>query len=278
MFRGRRLLIATKHGKEKVIAPILEKELGVKCFVDSGFNTDVFGTFTGEIDRINDPITTVRNKCLMAMELNNCDLAIASEGSFGSHPAIFFLPADDEKLFFIDKRNELEIIVNEISLETNFNGSDIFDERQLMGFAEAAKFPSHGLIIRKAKTDYSEIYKGILDWKTLSEAFNHFISTYGMAYVETDMRALYNPSRMKVIENATRTLVAKINSLCPECSTPGFGITSKRQGLPCSFCGSPTRSTLSYIYTCIKCTFSKVEMYPHNKTCEEPTYCDVCNP
>ena len=34
MFKGRNLLIATKHEKEKVIAPILEKELGVKCFVD----------------------------------------------------------------------------------------------------------------------------------------------------------------------------------------------------------------------------------------------------
>jgi len=29
MFKGRNLIIATKHSKEKVIAPIVEKELGV---------------------------------------------------------------------------------------------------------------------------------------------------------------------------------------------------------------------------------------------------------
>ena len=110
MFKGRKLLIATKHDKEKVIAPILEKELGVTCFVAENFDTDVLGTFTGEVERKDDPITTARNKCLMAMELNNCDLAIASEGSFGPHPAIFFVHADDEMLLFIDKKNDLEII------------------------------------------------------------------------------------------------------------------------------------------------------------------------
>lgn len=60
MFKGRNLLIATKHEKEKVIAPILEKELGVKCFVVTNLDTDEFGTFTGEIDRKDDPITTAK--------------------------------------------------------------------------------------------------------------------------------------------------------------------------------------------------------------------------
>jgi hypothetical protein len=32
MFQNRKLLIATKHQKEKVIAPILENELGVQLF------------------------------------------------------------------------------------------------------------------------------------------------------------------------------------------------------------------------------------------------------
>lgn len=46
MFKGRNLLIATKHEKEKVIAPILDKELGVNCFVVTNLDTDEFGTFT----------------------------------------------------------------------------------------------------------------------------------------------------------------------------------------------------------------------------------------
>ncbi len=89
MFEGRYLVIATKHNKEKVIAPILERELGVKCFVPVNLDTDALGTFTGEVERKDDPITTARKKCLLAMELENCDMAIASEGSFGPHPSIF---------------------------------------------------------------------------------------------------------------------------------------------------------------------------------------------
>ena len=122
MFRGRNLIIATKHKKEAVISPLIEKKLGVKCIVPDGFDSDIFGTFTGEIDRVNDPVSTARDKCLEAMALFNCDLGIASEGSFGPHPSLYLIPADDEILMFIDKKNNLEIIAREISNETNFNG------------------------------------------------------------------------------------------------------------------------------------------------------------
>lgn len=278
MFNNRKLVIATKHEKEIVIAPLLEKELGVKCVVARNFDTDVLGTFTGEVERIDDPITTARNKCLMAMELNNADLAIASEGSFGVHPSIFFVSADDELLLFLDKKNDLEIIARELSTDTNFNGEEIKSEKQLIDFATKVNFPSHALIIRKAKNDFTEIAKGIADWETLIKTFHQFIAKYGTSFFETDMRAMYNPTRMKVIEKATQKLIDKINVCCPECNTPGFGITSAKKGLPCVQCNFPTSSILSYFYTCQKCSYSKEEMYPNKKITEDPMYCDVCNP
>lgn len=85
MFEGRKLIIATMHQKETVIAPILEKALGVHCFIDQTFDTDLLGTFSGEVERKLDPIATAKEKCLRAMRANNCDLGIASEGSFGAH-------------------------------------------------------------------------------------------------------------------------------------------------------------------------------------------------
>ncbi|MBY0347635.1 MAG: hypothetical protein K2W79_05180 [Hydrotalea flava] len=278
MFKGRKLLIATKHQKEKVIAPLLQKGLGVECIVPENFDTDILGTFTGEVERKDDPVTTARNKCLLAMQLYDCDMAIASEGSFGPHPAMFFVYADDEIILFIDKKNDLEIIARELSTDTNFNGEEIKTEKQLKDFAKRAKFPSHGLIVRKAKEDFTEIIKGITNWEQLSTTFNQFLKKYRVAYVETDMRAMYNPSRMLVIEKALQKLIDKIKSCCPQCSTPGFGITEAKPGLPCNLCGSPTRSTLSYIYTCQKCSFLKEEMYPHKNITEDPTYCDYCNP
>jgi hypothetical protein len=278
MFKGRNLLIATKHEKEKIIAPILEKELGVKCFLASDLDTDELGTFSGEVERKEDPITTARKKCLMAMELTNCDLAIASEGSFGTHPSIFFAHADDEFLLFLDKKNDLEISARELSLETNFNGSEIKTKKELQEFAANSNFPSHGLILRKSKDDLVSIVKGITNEEQLNNTFFKLITNYGSAYIETDMRALYNPSRMKVIEKATFKLVDKIKSLCPKCETPGFGIVDRKEGLPCYQCRFPTRSTLSYTYKCLKCSCKKEEKYPNGKQTEDPMYCDICNP
>jgi hypothetical protein len=213
MFENRPLIIATKHEKEKIIAPLFEESFGVKCFTPENFDTDLLGTFTGEIERGDDPITTMRNKCLQAMEVSNCDLGIASEGSFGPHPTAFFVYADDEFIIFIDKKNNLEIIERELSLKTNFNGTKVKTEKELTEFANSAKFSSHALILRKAKHDYTEIIKGINNWQTLTETFQLLINKYGSAYAETDMRALYNPTRMEVIETATKKLIKKINSL-----------------------------------------------------------------
>jgi hypothetical protein len=191
---------------------------------------------------------------------------------------MFFASADEEFVIFIDRKNNLEIIARQISTDTNFNGKEIENEKDLLEFADSAGFPSHGLILRKSKTDCNDITKGITSMPELLSAFHRLYQKYKRLYVETDMRAMYNPSRMKVIESVARKLVDKINSCCPECKTPGFGITEARKGLACELCGLPTQSTLSYIYQCQKCNFKEEVMYPHQKTSEDPMYCDFCNP
>jgi hypothetical protein len=278
MFKGRKLLIATMHQKEKVIAPLLEKYLGVECVVAENFDSDSFGTFTGENARKDSALETAKQKCLAALNQNDFDLGLASEGSFGAHPFVFFANADDEFMVFIDIKNKLEIIIRELSLETNFNAKVISDKKELLEFAESIKFPSHGLILRKSKDENIGIVKGITDELTLASVFDELIQKYGAVYAETDMRAMHNPMRMKVIEKATYKLIEKINNCCPDCNTPGFGVTEVNQGLPCSLCGMATRSTLSFEYTCSKCSFVNVEMYPHQKQFEDPMYCDYCNP
>lgn len=278
MFDRRRLIIATKYQKEQVIAPLLEDALGVTCFVDKSFDTDTFGTFSGEIEREKDSLSTARLKCLQAMELNNCDLGVASEGSFGIHPSIFFANADDEFLIFIDKKNNLEIIVRELSTETNFNGKKIKTEKDLMDFAKLAKFPSNGLILKPSKSKTKDIIKGITRFEILKEAFNMLLEKHHSVFAETDMRAMYNPSRMAVIETTTKKLVKKIQSFCLECNTPGYGTTDIKKGLPCDLCESPTQSVLSLLYICQKCQFTTEKSYPNDKQTEDPMYCDFCNP
>jgi hypothetical protein len=92
------------------------------------------------------------------------------------------------------------------------------------------------------------------------------------------MRAMFNPTRMKVIEQVTHKLIEKIKSLCPNCALPGFDIVHANTGLPCENCLLPTRSTLSYLYQCKKCCYEKELHYPRGIKFEDPTYCDNCNP
>jgi hypothetical protein len=278
MFKGRRLLIATKHEKEKVMAPLLDDGLGVVSFVNVDFDTDTLGTFSGEVERKLDPLATARKKCLLAMKMSNCDLGIASEGSFGAHPSLFFASADDEFLIFIDKKNNLEIIARDLSAETNFNGSDIKNEKELLAFADLVQFPSHALILRASKNDNTSIVKGITNFKELKKSFHAMLHKHKNVYAETDMRAMYNPSRMAIIKNATKKLLDKIHFCCPQCNTPGFGITNAKKGLACSLCGAPTKSTLSLVYSCQKCHYKREKKYPNKKTTEDPMYCDYCNP
>lgn len=278
MFEGRTLLIATKHHKEKVLAPIFERELGVKCVLLENFDTDLLGTFTGEIERKEDAFTTVKNKCKMAMEHNNFDLVIASEGSFGSHPSMFFVPCDDEILLFIDTKNNLEISTRELSIDTNFNGQVVSTENEIREFALNVQFPSHSLILRKNSEENSGIIKDISNWEKLITAFYQIKENSDSVYVQTDMRAMNNPTRMKFIEKVAQKLADKINSCCPGCATPGFGIVDSKKGLPCESCHFPTNSTLSHIYACTKCGFSKEKKYPYEIQFEEAQFCDLCNP
>jgi hypothetical protein len=92
------------------------------------------------------------------------------------------------------------------------------------------------------------------------------------------MRAMHNPTRMNVIEAAAFKLANKINSLCPECQMPGFGITEAKSGLPCKACNYQTSSIISHVYTCKKCSFIHEKKHPNGKLTEDPMYCDVCNP
>ena len=277
-FNGRKLIIATKHQKEKVIIPLVEQYLGVSVFVPTDFDSDQFGTFSGEIKRVGNALDAIRKKCHVAMNLYGYDLAIASEGSFGPHPTIFFAQADDELVVLIDKKNELEITARELSLETNFDGEKITSFSQLIDFAKKIDFPSHGLIMKYADNYNSIIHKDITDFDRLEVIYESMSRVSSDIWVESDMRAHKNPTRMKVIEKATQKLIKKVGTLCPSCQTPGFDVAKVIKGLPCKWCKSPTESTLALQSNCIRCNHSSLEKYPNGKQYESPEYCSYCNP
>lgn len=108
LFKNRNAALITKHNKEKVIFPVLEL-LGMQLLVLNSFDTDRFGTFTRNIPREGSQLETARKKAKKAMEVTGASIALASEGSFGPHPQIFFVPANIELVLFMDAHNNIEI-------------------------------------------------------------------------------------------------------------------------------------------------------------------------
>jgi len=282
LFQNRLGVLATMHKKEKVISPILEKELGIKIIVPEGFNSDEFGTFTGDIDRMGNQFEAARHKANGVMESYDKTLAFASEGTFGPHPFSPFIPFNREIVLLVDKENELEISGIATTIETNFSHKIVKNFQEAYDFSLSAGFPEHGMVVKVSEfsKDQTEMIKGIITKEELEKAVKFALerSINGEIFIETDMRALYNPTRMKNIEDATRDLVKNILNLCPKCSWPGFKLTDSKKGLPCSWCGLPTELTLSYHYNCKKCGYSEEKLYPNGVEQADPGNCQYCNP
>ncbi|WP_370362884.1 DUF6671 family protein [Mucilaginibacter flavidus] len=124
----------------------------------------------------------------------------------------------------------------------------------------------------------SDPLKGIQDWDVLEANFEARLKNYGEVFLETDMRAMYNPKRMEVIAEVAEKLIEIVLRACPRCQFPGFDVDKVNPGLPCRQCGMPTNNTLSYRYKCKKCRHSVIQLYPHGPKTEDPQYCDFCNP
>lgn len=273
LFTGRNLIVATKHGKESVIAPLFAQAFETKTTPLPDFDTDRFGTFSGEVERKGDAYETARLKIKAALKLTGETLGIASEGSFGPHPQIGFIPADEEIVMLVDTKNNLEITASKISTSTNYAQQDCTSWDEIRNFAIQAGFPSHGLILKKGK----EIIKGIIAWEELQTGFTKLKSEFSTVSVETDMRAMLNPTRMKVIKKATELLIEKIRCACPSCGFPGFAVHERVAGLPCNGCGKPSLFSLKHIYRCEHCDFEKEKLFPEGPACD-PMYCESCNP
>lgn len=283
MFYGRKCLIATKHGKEAAIGLPLKAILGLDA-VAKEIDTDQLGTFSQEIERKLTPILCAQKKCLIALnqEPNHPKIscAIASEGSFGPHPQIPLLPCNHEILYFIDKEQDLHLHVSELFCETNL-AKGVFEELDsFLLVAKTWRFPSHGLILRpNIWKRGSLLYKGVNSLDFLKEAFekSKSASMDGRVWVETDMRAHQNPTRMGCIAILAEKMSQRLALFCPKCNSPGWGVVRESGFLPCHLCGEKTDLPNSLVYGCCKCIYTESRQ-KEGQLHADPQFCPFCNP
>jgi len=278
-FGDRLVVIATMHRKELAIAPILQASLGVRVTVPQDFDSDLFGTFTRDIDRPANQIETAELKARKALELIDADLAIASEGSFFPHPMLG-IPFNREIVFLLDQKHNFYVYGEFLSTDTNFRHQEISSYEQAYEFALKVGFPDHAIVLMPdARTSAKEaIYKGITSEDLLKESVHELLKKSSQIHIETDMRSLYNPTRMNNIAKATEELVRKLQQLCPRCNFVNFDVVKKIKGLPCELCGFPTQVTRAHVYQCDRCHFQQEVLFPDEIQTADPMYCAYCNP
>lgn len=279
-FEGRKLVVATMHKKEMIMTSLLEEHLGVKVVVPLRFDSDKFGTFTRETARVGNQLEAARAKAHAAMISEGVDLAVASEGSFGAHPSMPFVQSNFELVLLVDKKNGREIRGHHRTLETNIDGQYVSTVEEALKFARAIGFPEHGIIIRKSEQGRFGIHKNILNEKELIEVASKMLSRFftKRVFIETDMRAHRNPTRMESIKKATEDLINNIKSVCPKCQAPGFVVVDHEKGLKCSLCGIPTDLPLNDVYKCSACNYTEKKLVDKYGITADPQYCGYCNP
>ena len=278
LFSGRTAVLGTMHKKENVIAPLLKESLDLQIIVPEHFDSDRFGTFTRDVSRKGNQLDAARAKALAAMERTGCDLGLASEGSFGVDPQLPFIQSNFELVLLIDRKNDLEIRGHHRSAKTNIAGVYVSTPEEALAIARSWGFPEHGVILRLNKHIPILIKKSITSEALLETCFKKLqtSSLLKSLYIETDMRAHRNPTRMENIKSATEDLIRNCLSCCPRCSMPGFVTTNAVLGAVCRLCARETDRPKGSIYTCYTCGYTE-DRLRENATVE-PGECQYCNP
>lgn len=281
-YRGACFILPTKHAKSIAIAPPFWDKLGASI-LEYLVDTDTLGTFSGEVERQGNALECARRKCEWALELlgDKVEYCLASEGSFGPHPFIPFLPCDHEILYFIDRRHGFHLHLSHLSEKTNYRTEAVDSLEALQKLAEEAQFPSHALILRpNGRETKLPLFKGIDAQDALKEAYKECLkhSTDGKVWVETDMRAQFNPSRMEVIGEIAIKMADRLSTLCPACNAPGWGCVGIEKGLRCEYCDQATEMVYREVFSCVLCEHTEINPRTDGLISAPQQHCGWCNP
>ena len=247
----------------------------------SNVDTDLLGTFSGDVERKGTAVETAIQKARLGIEATGIPLGIANEGSFGPHPQIPLLNSDLEIIVLVDAERDLVIEEYVVSASSNVGELKVSNLASAEAFLKRSFFGTHGMVVRPNTSKSKEaIKKGIIDRDQLAQAISESAarSADGLAHLETDMRAHFNPTRQKVIAEAAEKFVKRVGYLCPNCGAPGWGVVDSIMGLPCEGCGGPTALVHKEIEGCVKCRFVKVLPRSDGKEKAGAHLCPECNP
>ena len=281
-YARQRAVLATMHGKEAAIVPAFQERLELTVETPSAIDTDALGTFTGEIPRAGTIREAAIAKARLGMAATGLSIGIASEGSYGPHPHVPFIPGGVELMVLVDDGRGIvvsEYLIDDAPVYEHVVAAEIGDLRT---FLDHIRFPDHAVIVRPHEPDDGSvlIHKGLRTAEALENALetSTLRSRDNRALIQTDMRAHMNPTRMASIGRLARALCDRLATPCPACGAPGYGQIDVETGLPCEWCGAPSIMVRYQIFGCVACEFREMRPRPDGRTHADPGHCPECNP
>ena len=275
-YQNQEAVIATKHEKGRLIASTFAEHLDIKIR-EINIDTDQLGTFSGEVERVGSAREVVVKKAKLGLTASGVPLGMASEGSIGADPLIPFINSDIELMAFVDQERGITIVESLRSTEIIAQTIKVNQNTDIEKFVAKADFPNHRLILRAADDPTKFCIKGINERKVLEREIARGLKDFPELLLESDLRAHCSPSRQKNIAALAEKLAFRLSHLCPECSSPGWGLVDYKKGLPCEECGEISEESIAReILGCTGCGFNKEGKILAESI--DPARCQLCNP
>lgn len=155
-----RAALGTMHGKAAAIAPPLAR-LGITLVVPEELDTDRFGTFTAEITRTGTMEDAARAKAHAAIAATGLSIGIASEGAYGPHPFIPFLPIGREELLWQDVETSQEVIERFTDPAPCYDHVTVSSADEATAFLARIGFPRTAVIVAPVGEGSVPVAKGL---------------------------------------------------------------------------------------------------------------------
>lgn len=263
----------TKHQKELIIQDLLA-ELNVELVL-ARYDTDLLGTFSGEIPRLLSHQEAAQKKAELAIELLDLPIGLGSEGSIGSDPVVPFLNSDIETLAWVDRERGYQLLITHKSFDIVARQKLVTRAADIAELVDYFDLPNHAVIVKTPSSGF--LKKGISHIEDLKSALDAALKVSDEIAVETDFRAHLSPSRQQVIRECGMKLATALGSACPHCGNPGWMVTGHQYGLPCEHCELMVAKVAhSEILSCPKCPHQEVRSLYLQVA--DPALCDACNP
>ena len=265
------LAFLTQHGKLAAVqAPL--RLAGYETHLVDGFDTDTLGTFTGETARSGNQLEAATAKAKMAARLAGVRFGLGSEGSFGPDPHVGLSPWGRELLVWWDAQAQRAVFAVVQGPQTNYAQVTVSNLQQAQDFATQVGFPAHGIIVGKpGEIVFSKNCDTLARLVQQVEQGLHA----GPLWLETDMRAHRNPTRMGQIAQCAQQLASLLQRHCPACNAPGFGEETPIAGAVCESCALPTAALRAKRVQCNACGHAQVIELQASVPASR---CERCNP